>query len=484
MLLGPICFSSSTVTGSSSSAELFPFLHQGESSSGGDRGFDCQRRCRASSSVSRFLIRCPLHRGHLVMATWLFFGVLEASDRFVVSQRVSSCDSFLDGIESVSPSHCQEIRLDDLNRPQGCVSSGSHSSRQSQVSSVCCGWQGLLVLSSVLQSLHSPSSVHQGHGSSVGHVTLPGHQDAVLSRRLARSRLFSLGGIAGEGLCSSVCSQLGIVVNLEKSCLVPSQTATYLGMVLVSPSLRTFPTEKRVSAVLLQIEEFLSCRQQGMLSWRCLLGRLASLCHLVPGGRLRMRSLQLRLRGRWDFADDEVVVSWTPEIESDLRWWSNTRHLLSGVSSGVPAGSALLVRHLRSGLGCSSPQPFRVGSLVSGGESSLHQSERVRAIRLGLRHFHHLIAGLTVGIFFDSTTALAYVRKQGSTLSSALNREAQLLIQWAESLQVSLVPQFIMGSRNIGGRFLESEESSDRVRMDSCPGGGRRSVAEMASNSR
>ena len=47
-----------------------------------------------------------------------------------------------------------------------------------------------------------------------------------------------------------LCSQLGIDVNLEKSCLTPSQTATYLGMVLVSPSLRAFLTEKRVCRTL------------------------------------------------------------------------------------------------------------------------------------------------------------------------------------------------------------------------------------------
>ena len=81
-----------------------------------------------------------------------------------------------------------------------------------------------------------------------------------------------------------LCHLLGILVNLEKSCLIPSQTATYLGMVLVSPSLRVFPTPKRVVTLLAQVAEFLSCRRQTVVSWRYLLGRWSSLCHLVPGG--------------------------------------------------------------------------------------------------------------------------------------------------------------------------------------------------------
>ena len=127
-------------------------------------------------------------------------------------------------------------------------------------------------------------------------------------------------------------------------------------------------------AISVQIEEFLYCRQQRVLFWRCLLARLASLCHLVPGGCLLIRSLQLCLRESWDFPD-EVVVSWTQEIKSDLKRWSDD------------------------------------------------------------------------WIFSENTTALAYVCKQGGTLSPVLNREAQLLIRWLSL--VSLVSQFVVKSRNV-----------------------------------
>ena len=64
-----------------------------------------------------------------------------------------------------------------------------------------------------------------------------------------------------------MCSLLGIVVNLEKSLLVPSQTTIYLGMVLVSPSLRALPTPKRIETVREQIIGFLSSRRQNVVSW-------------------------------------------------------------------------------------------------------------------------------------------------------------------------------------------------------------------------
>ena len=59
--------------------------------------------------------------------------------------------------------------------------------------------------------------------------------------------------------------QLGIMVNLAKSRLNPSRTATYLGMSIESPSLRAFPSQESFnpSATAYRIS---SCRQQGVIA--------------------------------------------------------------------------------------------------------------------------------------------------------------------------------------------------------------------------
>ena len=104
------------------------------------------------------------------------------------------------------------------------------------------------------------------------------------------------------------CQDLDIIINHSKSHLSPSQTSTYLGLTIESQTLRAFPSQERVQKLLSQIGEFLSYKQQSVICWRSLLGRLSSLCLLVSGGRLRMRSLQLTLRGLWDFLDESVSV--------------------------------------------------------------------------------------------------------------------------------------------------------------------------------
>ena len=80
---------------------------------------------------------------------------------------------------------------------------------------------------------------------------------------LASSRA---GALWARDTVLALCRQLGLVMNFDKSYLTPTQTATYRGMGIVSPSLRAFPSPERVSTLLSQITEFLSCRQQNVIA--------------------------------------------------------------------------------------------------------------------------------------------------------------------------------------------------------------------------
>ena len=81
-----------------------------------------------------------------------------------------------------------------------------------------------------------------------------------------------------------LCRELGIVVNWEKSHLVPSQRVEYLGVLFDSVTFRALPAQKRVLKLLSIGEEFLSCEQQPASAWLELLAVLASLIQLISGG--------------------------------------------------------------------------------------------------------------------------------------------------------------------------------------------------------
>ena len=130
----------------------------------------------------------------------------------------------------------------------------------------------------------------------------------------------------------SLCQELGIVVNLEKSTLTPSQTIVYLGIRIDSQTFRALAIPSRIEKFFSIAEEFLSSKVQSAKFCRVLLGHLASLSRLFPNGQLRMRALQLALSRGWDFRDEDILVPWDPPSRDDLRWWCTEGRLEEGIS--------------------------------------------------------------------------------------------------------------------------------------------------------
>ena len=149
-----------------------------------------------------------------------------------------------------------------------------------------------------------------------------------------------------------LCQELGIVVNPKKSNLVPSQVVQYLGVVINSTSFRASPSEERISRLQSTAAEFQSCASPPASLWLSVLGVLSSLAHLVPGGRLRMRSLQLCLHRSWNRSSGSGGssvcidgVSSRPPVVAPSP---------SSVSMPGVSRPTLLVRRLRRGVGCPS----------------------------------------------------------------------------------------------------------------------------------
>ena len=226
-----------------------------------------------------------------------------------------------------------------------------------------------------------------------------------------------------------LCNSLGIVVNWEKSQLVPTQRLCYLRVLLDSVSFRASPAQKRVDKLLSIGDVFLSSVEQPAKSWLELLGVLSSLTQLIPGGWLRMRSFQF-LHRHWDRRDPDALIRWSPEIERDLLWWLDRERLELGVSL-VLVSPQLDLWSDASDVGWGA---HLGGQVVSGPWSQVEAQESVNqrellAIFYALQHFLPLVRNTSVAVFSDNTTALAYLRNQVGTRSAVLNRTAQDLLR-------------------------------------------------------
>ena len=149
-----------------------------------------------------------------------------------------------------------------------------------------------------------------------------------------------------------LCNSLGIVINWEKSQLLPAQKMLCLGVLLDSVSFRASPAQKRVDKLLSIGDVFLSCKNQPARSWLELLGVLSSMTQLILGGTA---------------ADAVVPVCASSRLES-LRSRS-----ACAVVSRESSGSSLVVR----------PRTARVQNLSQAGVSLARLVVRRVRCRLG-----------------------------------------------------------------------------------------------------
>ena len=220
--------------------------------------------------------------------------------------------------------------------------------------------------------------------------------------------------------------------------------------------------------MLFLVEEFSSSREQLLSLWRSLLAVMSLMTTLIPGARLRMRSLQLRLNVAGPQLAEHALISWGDSCHQDLRWWSDASHLVRGVSLDLPQLLLLLFTDASdSGWGAllSLLGEDQLSGLWTPDISHFSTNHReLLAVFLVVRGFLHLLKGRSVSLFMDSTSALAYLRKEGGTCSATLNSVAQSILRFCESNGVRLLPQFVPRTLNIladslsrGSQVLGSE---------------------------
>ena len=283
----------------------------------------------------------------------------------------------------------------------------------------------------------------------------------------------------------AVCTELGIQVNLTKSSLVPSQSIVYLGMEILSLPFIARPTPTRADNLIRLIEEFLSTPSPPAFLWRRLLGHLSSLILLVPGGMIRMRLLQLCLKDQWDFLDDQFQVSWSPLCREDLLWWSRKVQLREGVSLSLPAPDISFFSDASDvGWGALVGEHHASGVWLPHQKALSINMRELLAVQLGLQAFEHLIVGMSVALFCDNTTTVAYLRRSGGTFFVHPELHGQRGSPLGGESTHSSPSPVHHGVVQRHRRRPESPKSGDRVRVDPSPGGSRSAGPQVASYDR
>ena len=274
----------------------------------------------------------------------------------------------------------------------------------------------------------------------------------------------------------SLCQKLGLVLNLEKSELIPSQVSTYLGIELDTSVGLARPSHKRLTNWLSVAEGFTAQQSPPAVQWLQVLGHLVSLEKLVPYGRIRIRPIQWQLRLQWSQSKEKSSKLIPLDLQSRLAilWWTNRDNLRRGVPLGnIDVEYYLYTDSSTQGWGAHL-QDLTASGIWSQDQSQLHINVlELQAIWLGLRAFSQRVENARVALMSDNTSAVAYLRNQGGTKSLAMNDLATDICLWSEKRGMTLVPRYLPGHLNVladhlsrRGQILKTEWSLNQTIAD------------------
>ena len=420
-------------------------LSSGSSLAARGRGDACQRSLRNRPRSGSRLLQSPLPGGE---GDWR----LEADDRSLSFERLRPADAVQDGNSRFGAVICQRGGFSSFLGSEGCILSDPDPRIIEEAVEVHVGGDSLPVQSPVLRSVDCSPGLYQGLCGGVSVGTLPRDQTAPLSGRLVGSLLL---GEEGQPVDKGAPLALSHPRDYDKREEVGSRALAVCEVPRYDHRYRCqqgFPISGQSREIPCGGGEILFHTISQAQLWQVILGHLASLERLVPHGRLRMRSLQWHLKTQWSPESDppSLPVALPEEARRDLSWWMVKDHLLTGIRFGAPAPDLHLYSDASSSGWGAHLLDQNVSGVWSDQEKLLHINLlKMKALFLGLQAFQEEVAGHHVTAMCDNSTVVAYVNKQGGTVSRSLCLLTSRLLRWTESFDVHLDARYLPGESNV-----------------------------------
>ena len=263
-----------------------------------------------------------------------------------------------------------------------------------------------------------------------------------------QTKTFHLGQVQAKYMVE-LCKNLGWIVNMEKSELVPTQVFKFIGVLWNLLLGRIFPTEENRKKVLNLIFRFLNSEYQTAEMWQSLIGSLTAQQRLVYLGRLHVRPFQWNLMSEWiqgvDSPKQPVMIS--PAARKSLLWWSHQLKEPQGVPLVEPDYDCHIFTDASlKGWGAHAKDMIFQGQWTQQ-ESRLHINVlEMRAVINTLKELNEPIE-TRVLVATDNTTVVAHINKQGGTHSW------QLMLETFDLFRLIKEKGWFIKARHIPGRF-------------------------------
>lgn len=260
---------------------------------------------------------------------------------------------------------------------------------------------------------------------------------------------------------TTTLSQLGFVINNEKSELTPSQNLQFLGFGINTLSmLIQLPLAKRLSLTS-EIHHLLSQDRVSVRTLSKLIGQLSATIQAVFPAPLHYRSLQRLKREGLQGGSYESLVVLDQETREELAWWLSNIRSWKGRSILEDSVSLLITSDSsaqRWGAICN-------GTIIEGCWSLLERTRHINELELlaaflALQSFAKLLDQGCVTLQMDNTAAIAAINRLGSPRSRHLTHIAQRLWTWCFQRGITVRATHLPGCLN------SEADWASRTRLD------------------
>ena len=246
----------------------------------------------------------------------------------------------------------------------------------------------------------------------------------------------------------ALCRQLGWIINLTKSELVPKQVFNFIGYRFDLITGRVLPTQDRWETLQEKLRFMKGHRQCTVRQFMSLKGLLTATEKQVCAGRLHMRPIQWHLKKNWHVPEVlEKVIPVPQSLHPHLDWWLDEANVLRGQPlHPLQHAVQLFTDASNEGWGTH----FTARGVWSIRESLLHINFlELKAVLLAIRQFEHLCKHQIVLVATDNTTVVSYINKQGGMRSGSLCALLWRLLSWCHPRGIILRARHIPGHLNV-----------------------------------
>ena len=255
--------------------------------------------------------------------------------------------------------------------------------------------------------------------------------------------------------------RMGLLFNLGKSHLTPTQNLQWLGMIWDSVSCDLSLSVENRSRCERKLFRTIHASSISLRLWESLLGSLNYAAQVVPLGRLRVRRLIRCGLQHFSQLDRDTLVPPPRRAVRRLGWWLSEGRLSSRASWVPPVpGLSLTTDASNTGWGYQSSLGHQGAGLWNEVEARFHINvKELRTVYIALLREPSL-RQCVIRVLLDNMTSVHCINKQGTVRSSSLLRASELLLGEAHRRGLLLIASYLAGTGNTWADALSRGSTS------------------------